>query len=240
MHVHGDPQLEITRDPLLAAFRRDRAVGPPAVNRGFAVSTNFEIPDDVPAPRHAMTRGREYAGAVLLQTRRLLMRELRFADVPELSALHHEPRVRSLALDVLPCAFLEIAAIVIQSNRIYGEQPGLGRWRAEDAQGRFVSLFSLLPSGRGADIEFTALPVPGACGVALAIEGARAIRDHAFGALEVPRLLAFCRPQDALSSTILRRIGFASVRDSEKNGQLAREFVIERDRWLHLMGGTGH
>ncbi len=189
-------------------------------------------PGDVPAPRHAMTRGREYAGSVLLQTPRLLLRELRFADVPELSALHHEPRVRSVALDVLPTAFLEIAAIVIQSNRIYGEQPGLGRWRAEDSRGRFVALFSLLPSGRGADIEFTALPVPATCSVPLAIEGARAIRDHAFGALEVPHLLAFCRPQDKLASTILRRIGFSFVRDSEKNGQSALEFAIARERWL--------
>jgi len=186
---------------------------------------------DVPRPHRAVTRGQDYAGSVLLRTARLCLRELRLADVPDLSALHHAPLVGAVALRPLPSAFLEIAGIVIQSNRTDNAQPGLGRWRADDQQSRFAALLSLLPLANTPDVELGAMLMPGACGLSLAIEGARALRDHAFVALDVSRLVAFCRVDNAAASVILRRLGFILVDPSEAAEHAHQMFAIERNAW---------
>lgn len=59
------------------------------------------------------------------------------------------------------------------------------------------------------DIGFAFLPEHWAHGYAL--ESAFAARDHAFGALGVPRLLAIANPDNAPSIRLLERLGMALV-----------------------------
>lgn len=172
-------------------------------------------------------RGQDYPGNELLRTHRLVLRELQFADVAELSALHQEPEVRETLLEPVPIAFLEVAGLVIQANRVYAQRPGLGIWRAADHSGQFVGLFSLMPVGDSEDVELGARLMPQMFGRLYSLEGARALRDHAFANLGLPRLYGFCHPQNHAVPAIFRRLGFEAAGQAQHFGKDALKFILE-------------
>ena len=194
----------------------------------------------VPSPPRAATRDRDYPGALLLQTHRLVLRGLRFRDLSVLSALHREAAVRSLLLEPVPLDALEIAGLVIEANRMYEQRPGLGIWHAADHRAEFVGLFSLMPLANGTDVELGARLMPAAAGRLYSLEGSRALRDHAFTTLGLARLHGFCHPHNHAVPAIFRRLGFDAIGETQHFGQHALGFVLERVSWQRrLVAATG-
>jgi len=184
----------------------------------------------MPAPRRREPR-RDYAGAVLLRTRRLVLRGLCLRDAEDISALHAEPRVREHLLEQVPISFLETIGFIAQANHVYADTPGLGVWHASAPDG-FVGLFSLMPVvGNEHEIELGARLMPASFGRLYSLEGARALRDHAFTRLGLVRLRGFCHPRNAAVPLIFRRLGFADAGTTEHFGREALAFVLEREAW---------
>ncbi len=179
---------------------------------------------------------RDFPGAVLLRTRRLVLRGLRLRDAEDVSSLHAEPRVCEHLLEKVPVSFLETIAFIAAANRLYADAPGIGVWHASAAEG-FVGLFSLLPvAGSERDIELGVRLMPAAFGRMYSLEGARALREHAFGHLGLARLRGGCHPRNAAASLIFRRLGFSET--GEASADEARAFVLERETWLGRHGNA--
>ncbi len=187
-----------------------------------------------PSNSQAQRQGRkprDYSGTCLLQTRRMSLRSLRFADVGELSALHQHEQVRALLLEPVPLSFLENVGLVIQANHVHEERPGLGVWHASTSDSRFVGLFSLMPVTGGDAVELGARLMPDANGRLLSLEGARALRDYAFEVLQLPRLLGFCHPDNHAVPAIFRRLGFSADGETEHFDRPALAFSLQRSSW---------
>lgn len=183
---------------------------------------------------------RDYPGATLLATHRLTLRGLRLSDVDDLSELHAHERVRALLLENVPIGFLETVGLIVRANHLYNDSPGLGIWHARDAAGAFVGLFSLVPVlGAERDIELGARLMPAAFGKLYSLEGARALRDHAFGALQLPRLRGFCHPDNHAVPAIFRRLGFSDAGPTEHLGREALSFQLERADWARRSHHSG-
>lgn len=188
------------------------------------------LPDAFPAPRRREPR-RDYAGDTLLRTRRLVLRGLCLRDAEDISSLHADARVSAHLLEQIPTSFLETVGLIAQANHVYRDAPGLGIWHAS-AEGRFIGLFSLMPVvGNEHEIELGARLMPSAFGRLYSLEGARALRDHAFVRLGLTRLRGFCDPRNTAVPLIFRRLGFSDVGTTEHFGREALAFVLEREAW---------
>lgn len=191
-------------------------------------------------PRRREPR-RDYPGEILLRTRRLVLRGLCLRDAEDVCGLHEDPRVREHLLEKVPVSFLETVGFIAQNNHVYQDSPGLGVWHASAPEG-FVGLFSLMPViGNEREIELGARLMPTAFGRLYSLEGARALRDHAFERLGLLRLRGFCRPGNAAVPLIFRRLGFADAGVTEHFGRKALAFMLEREAWLARQAQrTGH
>jgi RimJ/RimL family protein N-acetyltransferase len=92
------------------------------------------------------------------------------------------------------------------------ERHGFGMWVVErpDTAGPLgISGIVRRDTLPGPDIGFAFLPEHWGRGYAL--ESALAVRDHAMGALALPRLLAIANPDNAPSIRVLERLGMALV-----------------------------
>lgn len=188
--------------------------------------------EDRPRAVRPPARTKDYPGTELLRTHRLILRELRFSDVGNLSNLHQEKKVREMLLEPVPVAFLEIAGLVILANRTYTEKPGCGIWLAEDHQGNFVGLFSLMPIADSDEVELGARLMPEMFGRLYSLEGARALRDYAFACMPISRLHGFCHPENHAVPAIFRRLGFSAAGEAEHFGNPALKFLLERSEIL--------
>ncbi len=173
----------------------------------------------------------DFAGAVLLRTRRLVLRGLRFADINAVQALNGDAEVSRRLLEPCPQKFFEVAATIAQANRIYAERPGLGVWHASDGDGRFVGLFSLMPVEGSDEIEIGARLRPAFWGRLYSVEGSRALCAHAFETLRLPHLVGFCDPANSAVLAIFRRLGFRPVGDARHFGKPARKYVLAHADW---------
>ena len=188
------------------------------------------MPEPMATPRRREPR-RDYAGDVLLRTRRLILRGLCLRDAEDVSRLHADARVSAHLLETIPVSFLETVGLIAQANHVYRDAPGLGIWHASAPEG-FVGLFSLMPVvGAEHDIELGARLLPTAFGRMYSLEGARALRDHAFIRLGLARLRGFCSPDNAAVPLIFRRLGFSDAGRTEHFGREALAFVLEREAW---------
>ncbi len=66
-----------------------------------------------------------------------------------------------------------------------------------------------------------------AWGQGYATEAATAIRDHAFGALGLPRLTALIVPTNAASIRVAEKIGMQHARDIERPSRMMSLYVLK-------------
>lgn len=173
----------------------------------------------------------DFEGAEFLRTRRLVMRGLKMADIPALIALNADEDVARWSLDPCPKDYFGVARIVIRANECYLLHPGLGMWHASDTDGRFVGLFTLAPSSETGEIEIGTRLLPSTWGRLYPIEGGRALCEHAFGTLRLPRIVGMCHPNNVAVPAILRRLGFAADGEAPYYGGRALRFVLDAATW---------
>lgn len=183
----------------------------------------------------------DFPGTEFLRTRRLVLRELRVADAPQLRRLNADERVSRWLLEQSPTHLVDLAKTIFEANRVYRHRPGLGVWHARTHENTFVGLFSLMPIADSDDIEIGARLFPNAQGRLYSVEGSAALCDCAFDILTLPRLIGFCHPQNHAVPAILRRLRFNDDGLTEHFGKPARRFVLDRANWgrrraLHAAG----
>ncbi|QJU59889.1 GNAT family N-acetyltransferase [Sphingomonas sp. AP4-R1] len=141
-------------------------------------------------------------------SRRLDFRPIGLWDIPEIVALHREPRITAMLVDDIPDDIVK-AHLVVAWNAPFAAA-GFGtfavRRRGEPA---LIGLFSLTPYKNDvALLELGGKLTPSAWGGRIAIEAGAAMIDHAFDALGRDRLVSAIDPAQRSAAAALRRLGF--------------------------------
>jgi len=165
-----------------------------------------------------------------LRTRRLVLRGLRPGDVFDLQRLGRDARVSQALLDAPVDDIASAAALVETAQRIHRERPGLGLWRADDAQG-FLGFFSLMAELDPDEVEIGARLLPRGWGRGYSLEGAAALCAHAFDTLGLPALLGLCDPANRSVPPVLARLGFKPDGMTEQFGKPALRMRLLRAEW---------
>jgi ribosomal-protein-alanine N-acetyltransferase len=167
----------------------------------------------------------------VLETERLLLRRLTMADLDDLAALYRDPEVRRYFPDGVRTHEQTRAELRWIIDVYYG-QYGYGLWATIlKESGAFIGRCGLLPweiDGR-TEVEVAYLLDTGHWGRGLATEAARAIVDHAFATLPVPRLICLLDPDNAASRAVAAKIGMRLLWDDyvDEYG-LSHVFAIDR------------
>jgi RimJ/RimL family protein N-acetyltransferase len=167
---------------------------------------------------------------LFLETRRMQLRGLRHADVFDLQRLGRDARVSCALLDAPVDDIASAAALVETAQRVHRERPGLGLWRADDAQG-FLGFFSLMAELAPGEVEIGARLLPRAWGRGYALEGAAALCEHAFATLGLVELWGLCDPANRSVPPLLARLGFTPDGTTEQAGRPALRMRLHRTDW---------
>jgi ribosomal-protein-alanine N-acetyltransferase len=66
----------------------------------------------------------------------------------------------------------------------------------------------------------------------IATEAARKVRDHAFGDLELPRVISLIHPDNVASRRVAEKIGMLFERQTVFKGLPTLVFALRREQWL--------
>jgi RimJ/RimL family protein N-acetyltransferase len=163
-------------------------------------------------------------------SRRLRLREIRYADIPELSRLYARTAMHPLLVET-PTRFIDIAAQVARINHGYAEHPGLGTWRADTHDGHFVGTFSLLPVDGSDDLQVGVRLLPDVWGRWYAMEGGHLLCHQAFDVLARDRLLGFCHRDHLTARRVLARFGFHDMGAQDGSQNLVHRYELDAAAW---------
>lgn len=164
------------------------------------------------------------------RSRRLSLRSIGYADIPDLSRLFASTARYPLLVES-PTRFIDVAAQVARINRCYAEHPGLGAWRADTHDGHFIGTFSLLPVDESDDVQVGARLTPEVWGRWYAIEGGHLLCQHAFESLGLPRLLGYCHRDHQTAHRVLTRFGFQDMGAHGDPSRLIKRYELEASNW---------
>ena len=155
----------------------------------------------------------------VLQTQRLVLREIEPADAPFILELLTDPsflaNIGDRGVHDLPSALNYIEA----TPRASYARNGYGLWLVESKEsGEALGMAGLVRRDTlpDADIGYAFLPRHWSKGYA--VEACTAVRDHAMRTLGLPRLLAIVSPGNTPSVKVLERIGL-TFRDTVRMGE---------------------
>lgn len=146
----------------------------------------------------------------VLETPRLAMRRLVASDAPFMLGLLNDPawirHIGDRGVRTVEGAreYLETRIISMY------ERLGFGLWMVEHRlEGRPMGICGLVKRDTLPDVDLGFAFMPQYRGLGYAYESALAVREHAMGALGLPRLLAITSPVNFDSARLLGRLGFA-------------------------------
>ena len=149
----------------------------------------------------------------LPDTERIALRQLALDDAPFILALLNDPDwiryIGDRGVRTVEAAGAYLEGRILAQYR----QFGFGLWMVERrADGAPMGICGLVKRDNlpVPDLGFAFLP--GFRGQGFAYESALAVRNHATGALGIPRLLAITSPVNAASARLLERLGFVAER----------------------------
>lgn len=176
----------------------------------------------------------DYPGTELLRTRRLRLRGFCMRDLSDLLRLGQEQRVSELLIDRPLSSPGEVWTFLAWINAIYLQRPGLGIWRADNAQDQFLGFFSLMPEQGSDAISLGTRLLPRAWGRGYALEGGVALCEHGFATLQLPHLIAKCDPRNRSVPPLLARLGFVADGQTLEAGKPVLRFVLLRKDWTGI------
>ncbi len=165
--------------------------------------------DDIRRLTRALQRGERVSPQPALRTRRLHLQPPGFCHLDDLLHLDAAPGVSRLLIDAVATDRIQAAGLVVLASHTAREHPGLGLWHSCDEHGRFIGTFSLMPTP-GGEVEIGARLMPAAWGHFYAVEGGRALVQHALHTLHLPQLLGLAHPDNRAAAAVLRRLGFVA------------------------------
>ena len=150
----------------------------------------------------------------VLDTERLALRQLVPGDAPFILQLLNDPgwirHIGDRGVRTVDAAAAYLEARMIAQY----EKHGFGLWMVEGrAGGDAMGICGLVKRDTLPVPDLGYAFMPAYRGQGYAYESALAVRDHATGALGIPRLLAITSPVNAPSARLLERLGFAPEGD---------------------------
>jgi ribosomal-protein-alanine N-acetyltransferase len=162
----------------------------------------------------------------MIETPRLRLRRLRPSDEPDLVALDSDPEVMRYVGSPAGVKSREETLERVR-QRIGADHGPIGFWRVESrAGGTFYGLAALIPMPSGDDVELAYRLLRSAWGRGIASEAGAALRDHAFGTVGLPRLVAVTYPDNRASQRVLDKLGFARQGDLDYKGVRVAYFMV--------------
>lgn len=201
-----------------------------------------------------MTTSQIPDGAIVLRTERLVLRRLTIGDFDALAELYADPEVRRY----FPEGTLtreetreELEWII----DVYYARFGYGLWATiERETGQLTGRCGLLPwkvvkarspgalaldgpderpaPGHRHEVELAYLLARQRWGRGLATEAALAIVDHAFGRLDVGRLICLVDTRNEASLAVARRVGMVADGTVEVDGEVLPLLSLTHTRWM--------
>jgi [ribosomal protein S5]-alanine N-acetyltransferase len=170
---------------------------------------------------------------VQLTTARLHLRPFTTADHDAIHAVYADPEVMRYVGHGAHRSMAE----TLRALRVYADILAAHGYSfvavVERGTGAVVGDAGLNPlAGRGPDIELGYTVARAAWGRGYATEAARALVEHAFGALGVPRVVAQVEPANTGSRHVLEKLGMTPREERTAYGRPHLLYVVERDRWV--------
>jgi len=169
----------------------------------------------------------------ILETTRVVVRNLEATDLDALHAICSAPAVMRYLDDFVPYTREKSAAAIGNAMQSY-QTHGFGPWAfVSKAERAFLGFggIEMLP-GRSAP-EISYILAPRHWGVGLAGEVAAALVVHAFEAIGLDTLGASADPRNLASIRIIEKVGMEFVRDgADEFGMHTRFYSIDRSGYL--------
>tara|TARA_R110001632_G_scaffold17219_4_gene54822 strand:+ start:679 stop:1227 length:549 start_codon:yes stop_codon:yes gene_type:complete len=146
-------------------------------------------------------------GKALIETERLLLREITLDDIDELFKLHSDPVVQYYTGEPVVESIEEIERAILKRINDY-EKYGFGRWATVLKDGmHFVGWAGLayLPEFDEIDLGYRFLPKYWSLGIAT--EASRAILTYGFDALKLKKIIAIAMKEHKASIKVMEKIG---------------------------------
>jgi RimJ/RimL family protein N-acetyltransferase len=176
----------------------------------------------------------EWEGTVILTTPRLLLRTFRLDDLPAYAALNAHPEVARWLGG--PLSRERSDSIAAWAQQCY-EEEGIGLLAVERREdGAFLGMCGLHHQHSYPDeIEVAWRLAYEFWGQGYATEAASAWLDHAFGRLDLPRVISITDRPNVRSLAVMRRLGMVFDHEAqvEDEGQMFEAVVysITAERW---------
>ena len=170
---------------------------------------------------------------VVLQTPRLLLRELTDQDHEALYEMYRDERMNRY-LGGPPPPREEYWRRVRETWPAYYARHGFGLWATvRRADGRLVGRSGLLSQEVDGErhVEVAYALAPEFWGRGYATEAARALRDHAFRTLDAPHLISLILPENAASIAVAERNGMTFWKMADFRGYRVRVYRVTRREW---------
>jgi [ribosomal protein S5]-alanine N-acetyltransferase len=174
---------------------------------------------------------------VELITARLQLRPFTAADHDAIHAVYSDPEVMRYVGHGAHRGMAE----TVRALRVYADILAAHGYSflavVERESGALVGDAGLNPlGGRGPDVELGYTVARAAWGKGYATEAARALVEHAFSALGVPRVVAQVEPANAASRHVLEKLGMTAREERIAYGRPHLLYVLE---WPALPQGRG-
>jgi RimJ/RimL family protein N-acetyltransferase len=171
---------------------------------------------------------------MILETARLILRPFREEDVDLLAPLMANPDFMRFSLGVFnrdqTAAFLEK---VLNWDRAGQPSQFALIFRETGALIGYCGFFHQRVDGKD-ETEIGYRLHPDYWNKGLATEAARAVRDYAFGDLQLSRVISLIHPENVASRRVAEKIGTLLERQTVFKGLATQVFAIDRHRWRRV------
>jgi [ribosomal protein S5]-alanine N-acetyltransferase len=167
---------------------------------------------------------------IVIETPRLILRELAESDAERLFEIYREPGLLEY-FSVGPPETVEDARAAIRRHLLRYEEWGFGLWatvlrESDELIGRCGLILQNLDWGK--EMEVAYIISRAQWGRGLASEAARAIRDYGFQTLKQERLISLVHVDNERSKHVARAIGMRLERQTKYFGQEVDVFTTPR------------
>jgi RimJ/RimL family protein N-acetyltransferase len=174
----------------------------------------------------------------VIETERLLLEPLDVSRLEEFVALTADPR--PMLYWALGGTYTrDVAEQNFAASLARLREHGFGRrWIVAKEDGAGLGFTDTKYFGQSCDdvspdeVEIGWMLTPSAWGLGYATEAGRAVRDEAFGRLELESIVAVHHPENAASGRVMEKLGMAFERDVvTRNGWPFRLYRLTREQW---------
>jgi len=177
--------------------------------------------------------------SILIETERLILRELEFADETDLFEMDSDPEVH-LYIENNPVKSVEEIKKVITLIKLQYKENGIARWAVVDKlTNECVGWSGLKYFNQPLNniINFYELGFrfkKKHWGKGFATESSTAILDYGFSKLNIDKIFAMTDPKNINSKKVLSKLGFDYIETFNYEGDLTDWFELQKTIWENM------